>query len=263
VRGYGSIEFIVKVGTIKRIVTIENVLYVPNLGTNLISIAAVTAVGLSVHFIETKVIFKKNKAVVMMGERIGKTLYHLSILPKLSEMQQQTDTALLSVPPSTPIDVWHQRLAHVSYKTILKMSSKQLVKGLQLPANISIPKQPCLGCVSGKIQRSHFPVGRERANKVGQLIHSDVCGPMHVPTPGGAKYFALFTDDHSRWRAVYFLKQKSEVAESFKNFVNTLRSETGHIVHTQRADNGGEFVNQSFKAWLSDRAIRIETSAPH
>jgi hypothetical protein len=113
------------------------------------------------------------------------------------------------------------------------------------------------------MQRSPFPVGRERANKVGQLIHSDVCGPMHVPTPGGAKYFALFTDDHSRWRAVYFLKQKSEVAESFKNFVNTLRSETGHIVHTQRADNGGEFVNQSFKAWLSDRAIRIETSAPH
>jgi hypothetical protein len=65
VRGYGSIEFIVSVGTIKRIVTIENVLYVPNLGTNLISIAAVTAVGLSVHFIETKVTFKKNKAVVI------------------------------------------------------------------------------------------------------------------------------------------------------------------------------------------------------
>ena len=44
VRGYGNIEFIVSVGTIKRTVTIENVLYVPNLGTNLISIAAVTAI---------------------------------------------------------------------------------------------------------------------------------------------------------------------------------------------------------------------------
>lgn len=263
VREYGNIEIVVSVGTIKRIVTIESVLYVPNLGTNLISIAAVTAVGLSVHFIETKVTFKKNKAVVMIGERIGKTLYHLSILPKLSEMQQQTDTAFLSVPPPTPIDVWHQRLAHVSYKTILKMSSKQLVEGLQLPANTSTPKQPCLGCVSGKMQRSPFPIGRERANKVGQLIHSDVCGPMHVSTPGRAKFFALFTDDYSGWRAVYFLKQKSEVAESFKNFVNTLRSETGHTVHTLRADNGGEFVNQSLKTWLSDRAIRIETSAPY
>ena len=147
-------------------------------------------VGLSVHFIETKVTFEKNKAVVMMDERIGKTPYHLSILPKLSEVQQQTDTALFSAPPSTTIDVWHQRLAHVSYKTILKMSSEQLVEGLQLPANKSIPKQPCLGCVFGKMQRSSFPVGSERANKVGQLINSDVCGPMHVSTPSGAKFFA-------------------------------------------------------------------------
>ena len=166
-----------------------------------------------------------------MDERIGKTPYHLSILPKLSEVQQQTDTALFSAPPSTPIDVWHQRLAHVSYKTILKMSSKQLVEGLQLPANKSIPKQLCLGCISGKMLRPPFPVGRERANNVGQLIHSDVCGPMHVSTPGGAKFFELFTDDRSGWRAVYFLKQKSEVAEYFKNFVNLLRSETGHTVH--------------------------------
>jgi hypothetical protein len=125
VRGYG-IEFLVSVGTIKRIVTIENVLYVPNLGTNLISIAAVTAVGLSVHFIETKVTFKKNKAVVMMGERIGKTHYHLSILQKLSEMQQQTDTALLSVPPSTPINVWHHYHSLHQVCTSVLQSSKVL-----------------------------------------------------------------------------------------------------------------------------------------
>ena len=34
-------------------------------------------------------------------------------------------------------------------------------------------------------------------------------------------------------------------------------------MHTLRADNGGEFVNQSLKTWLSDRAIKIETSAPY
>ena len=112
--GYGNVEFIVSVGTVKRAVTIKNVLYVPNLGTNLISIAAVTAVGLSVHFIETKVTFEKNKAVVMMGERIGKTLYHLSILPKISELQRQTDTAFFSAPLPTPIDVWHQSFSYFS-----------------------------------------------------------------------------------------------------------------------------------------------------
>ncbi len=90
-----------------------------------------------------------------MGEKIEKTLYHLSILPKLSEMQQQTDTALLPVPPSTPIDVWHQRLAHVSYKTILKMSSKQLVNGLQLPTNPLTPYEKWYG---KKPDISHLPI---------------------------------------------------------------------------------------------------------
>ena len=70
------------------------------------------------------------------------------------------------------------------------------------------------------MKRSPFPVGRERANKVGQLIHADVCGSMHVSTPGGAKFFVLFPDDRSGWRAVYLLKQKSQIAESFKDFVN-------------------------------------------
>jgi hypothetical protein len=29
----------------------------------------------------------------------------------------------------------------------------------------------------------------------GQLIHSDICGPMEKATPGGALYLALFIDD--------------------------------------------------------------------
>jgi len=160
----------------------------------------------------------------MVGERIGKNLYHLAITQKLSGLQPSNDSACFAVPSPTSIIIWHQRLAHVNFKTILKMSSMQLVDGLKLSTNTNVPKQPCLGCVSGKMRRSPFPTGRSRANEVGQLIHSDVCGPMHVDTPGGAKYFALFTDDYSGWRAIYFLKKKSEVADSFKNYVGVLRS---------------------------------------
>lgn len=118
-------------------------------------------------------------------------------------------------------------------------------------------------CVSGKMQRSPFPVGRTRANEVGQLIYSDVCGPMHVVTPSGSGFFVLFTDDYSGWRCVYFLKQKSEVAETFKAYTGMLRSETGHLIHTLWSDNGGEFTSHSFKNWLSSKGIRFESSAPH
>lgn len=86
---------------------------------------------------------------------------------------------------------------------------------------------------------------------------------MHVQTPGGANSFVLFTDDYSGWRAVHFLKQKSDVSECFKEYVNNLRSETGHLVRTLKADNGGEITCNSLKASLSKKAIRLETSAPH
>ena len=64
---------------VKRSALMEKVLYVPNLGVNLLSIAAITEVEVTVHFIEARVSFNKDESVVMVGERIGKTLYHLAV----------------------------------------------------------------------------------------------------------------------------------------------------------------------------------------
>ncbi|EFX65881.1 hypothetical protein DAPPUDRAFT_264088 [Daphnia pulex] len=47
----------------------------------------------------------------------------------------------------------------------------------------------CEGCALGKHHRLPFPTGgRKRANRIGELIHSDVRGPMSRPSPKGAKY---------------------------------------------------------------------------
>jgi hypothetical protein len=257
VYGYGDIDFFVTVNGAQQTATIKKVLYVPGLGTNLISIAAVTNVGLSVHFIETRVTFEKGQAVIMVGERIGESLYHLAIHPRLSAANSIKDSACLAIPSPPSIAVWHQRLAHKSHKTISKMFRNGVVNGLNLRTDDFTTTQLCLGCVSGKMQRSPFPVHRSRANEVGQLIHSDVCGPMHVATPAGSRFFVLFTDDYSGWRCVYFLKNKSEVADAFKEYMGILRSETGHLIHTLRSDNGGEFISHIFKIWLSSKGIRL------
>ena len=152
----------------------------------------------------------------MMGERIGKSLYHLAIIPTLYDANPSKFSACLAVPSASSLAIWHQRLAHTSYKTIIKMASNSIVDGLTIPADKIIPNHPCVGCVAEKMHRSPFPIGRTRANQVGQLIHADVCGPMHVTTPNGAKFFVLFTDDFSGRRHVNFMKQKCEVADFFK-----------------------------------------------
>ncbi len=115
----------------------------------------------------------------MVGELIKKKAHWKEFIPtynypktlRFSVIQQ---FSVFSSP--TSIIIWHQRLAQVNYKTIMRMSWNQLVDGLQLSTNPSIPKQLCLRCVSGKMRCSPFLTGRSRANEIGQLIHSDVCG---------------------------------------------------------------------------------------
>ena len=246
VRGRRSIDFLTTVNEIENTFTIEDILYVPGLGTNLLSVAAVTDVGLSVHFIETRVAISKNQTTLMVGERIGKSLYHLAIHPQLSNNNKTKYSACFAVPSPTSMALWHQRLAHTSYKTISKMANNKEVHGLNLPDNKAILIRHCPGCLSGKMHRLPFPIGRTRADQTGQLIHADVCGPMHIPTPSGARFFVLFTDDFSKSRHVYFLKHKSEVPEFFKDYTSLLRSETGNLIHTLRSDNGGEFISSTF-----------------
>ena len=154
----------------KRTALIETVLYVPDLGVNQLSIAAITEIGVTVHFIESHVSFNKNDSIVMVGERIGRKLYHLAIT-----VDQPYDWACFTTSASSSIDVWHQRLAHTSVKKIRKMASLEMVDGLILilPNHDVSVNQPCPGCMSGKMQRSKFKLGRTRATQIGQLIHSD------------------------------------------------------------------------------------------
>ena len=82
------------------------------------------------------------------------------------------------------------------------MASNGVVDGLDI-ANMTIRSTTCTGCAYGKHQRSPFPSGRTRATYTGQMIHSDLCGPMEKPTSNGCWYFALFIDDYSGFLFIF------------------------------------------------------------
>ena len=50
------------------------------------------------------------------------------------------------------------------------------------------------------------------------LIHSNVFGPIDVPSIGRSVYYVSFIDDFSRRTWVYFLMSKDEVFSCFKEF---------------------------------------------
>ena len=80
------------------------------------------------------------------------------------------------------------------------------------------------------------------------MVHSDVCGPMSIATPGGKCYMVTFMGDFSRSCAVYFMALKSETLSKFKEFIT---------------NNGGEYTSREFKTFLRDNLIEHETTTPH
>ena len=58
----------------------------------------------------------------------------------------------------------------------------------------------CEHCIYGKKNRVRFASGATRAKRILELIHSDVFGPVPVPSLGKYVYYVSFINDFSRNR---------------------------------------------------------------
>ena len=140
------------------------------------------------------------------------------------------------------------------------MVSNNLIKGVEFS---NIENFFCEACMYGKQHKLYFPPAERIKAKLGEYIHSDLCGPMSVPSVQGAKYFALFKDDLSGYRVVFFIKHKDETLECFKEFCRLSRNKFGNSVKILHVDNGRKYCNNQFKVFLSQRGIKLETTAPY
>ncbi len=132
------------------------------------------------------------------------------------------------------------------------MLKLNVMSGLNIE-NDNSPPPLCHGCVLGKMHRLPFPKGGTRASNVGDLIHSDVCGPMQTMSPGKARYYVLFKDDFSGWCEVKFIQNKSEVLHMLQIFTAAFQTQNKCIVRTIRSDNGGKYVGKEFEEWLAQK----------
>jgi len=142
------------------------------------------------------------------------------------------------------------------------MASQVIVHGLILSGR---NKTFCPACAYGKQTRAHFPVDehRQRAKSPGDLVDTDLCGPMSVRSVGGALYFVLFKDDHSGFRVIECIKNQPQTLEAFKRFVGQLKCETGNIVKILRSDCGTEYTSRSFVQYLDREMIKQELTTPY
>lgn len=220
-------------------IEIKDILVVPGLKRNLISLRRICEKG-------AKVIFEKER---------GEVTYNNEIVMKL---EKETDTQLYKIIEErnnvkevfnheVSVEKWHKRLGHLNYNTIKEMSKENLVEDLIFKQE---EIKECKRCREGKQTRKKF---KRKTNintrEIGEIIHTDICGPITPTSTGGNKYFITFTDDFSRYSWVYFMKNKSQTESIIKEWIYQFKRQFNKKVKCINSDGGKEYMSNRLKEW--------------
>lgn len=110
----------------------------------------------------------------------------------------------------------------------------------------------------GKIAQTSSTSSFHRAPSILNLIHSDILGPIHPPTPSGARYILTFIDDHTRFNTIFLLKHKSQAFEKFKQYKSMMEKKLGVGIVKLKSDRGGEYTSTDFLEFLREAGIETE-----
>lgn len=231
-------------------ILVRNVLYVPELSTNLLSVSKMIKSGCKVEF---------NKVGCVIYNQNQEKVAEASLINDMYKLNCKMDAYAMAAKSEADIYTWHQRMGHMNFKDLKKISN--CASGVK----ISLDKEDgiCISCIEGKQTRQPFPTEGSRATELLERIHSDVCGPMQTASIGHARYLVTFIDDFSRKVFVYFIKNKSEVLDKFIEFKNRVENELNRKIKVLRSDNGKEYINKSFDTYLKKHGILHQTSNPY
>lgn len=222
-------------------IIVERVLCVPSLRTNLLSVSQLISQGNKVHFTSKGCEILNKQNVLVATASLSNGVYKLDI-----------PTCLLAAAVESP-EVWHRRLGHVNSQNLNKMQTA--VEGVVFDNKASISKMNCVVCCEGKQSRLPFAHEGNRSTELLNVVHCDICGPMERSSLGGSRYFLLYIDDYSRMTYVYFLKNKSEAFDCFKEYKAKVENLTSKKIKILRSDNGKEFCNNYFDNYLKKMGI--------
>lgn len=233
-----------KIGTLKtqcqrQKISIE-ALIVKNLKHNLLSASKLTSKGYTIVVERDKTTIKGESFSLKCEMKNG--LYLLQ-LDEVKDQEQCNVTVQEQ-------GLWHRRLGHPGNDALIQLG---------LPTE----KKICSTCMEAKGVRCSFKNSVKRTTKIGELIHTDICGPFNPTAYDGSRYFQTIIDDYSHFTIVKTLKTKNEAEQNIKNFIEEVETQKEIKVKAIRADNGGEFVSNTFKVFCMNKGIALEYTMPH
>ena len=181
---------------------------------------------------------------------------------KISQFSSKIDTPVMpnfletinaaSKLPSQTINDWHLKLAHIGKKKILALADMEMIKIKDPTETIE-----CTSCDAAKMKRKAFSKSMPpKADNIGEVIYSDVCGKISPPTMFGEQYIVTFIDELSGYISVFLIKHKSDVFSHFKDVRAHLNNQNATTsVKMFVSDGGGEYIDTDFQDFLKEKGI--------
>lgn len=223
---------------------LDNVLFVPQLTCNLISVTQLTNdSNCIVQFSNALCVIqdRTTRMLIGAGEQTD-GLYFFRGVPKVHA---------LTVNGESSVELWHQRLGHPSEKVL------KFIPGVS-KFSMSKNKRACDVCPRAKQHRHIFSLSENNASSLFELVHCDLWGPYRTPSSCGATYYLTVFDDYPRGVWVYLLCNKTEIETMFMNFVAFVDRQFDNKIKKVRSDNGTEF--NCLRNYFLKNEIVFETS---
>ncbi|CDW55254.1 retrovirus Pol polyprotein [Trichuris trichiura] len=240
--GVGTIDVEMYNGKTWVLSTLNGVLYVPEFRSScLFTLGGAAARGYKLKIEGERVCLAKDGKTDLVGYK-DSDLYTLLI----RRSSQPLLSAMAVAAAATALELWHQRRTHVSIDKIKAMNEQNFVDGLQ---------------ITGEQNREE--VIKRRKCLPGEILHTDVCGPIVQPSVGGSFYFFCFKGESSGYRKVCFMRREDDVLKYLKSAISEVKRDNNRrTVRRLRSDCGTEFVKKIISDFLVENGTRHEKSPP-
>ena len=249
-----------KDGTTSSIV-MKDVLYVPDLWVNLLSITkAISQPNILLSGIENVISLRNGQDKLTFDHKLtngSKTgwLWGVRILPIDSETGEEMINLTVE---SQTYQYIHGLLGHPNEK-VTKATAKKL--GIRIKDS---PQTLCIDCVKSKTRKKSVPKSSAtHATEKGERIAMDISS-IKAKSYGGSKYWLMIQDEYTGYIWSRFLKAKSELPLEMFKLIHFIQKVFNVTIKNIRCDNSGE--NESFKLMMDETKgfnINFEFTAPY
>ncbi|GJX59717.1 retrovirus-related pol polyprotein from transposon TNT 1-94 [Tanacetum coccineum] len=126
----------------------------------------------------------------------------------LDDMLNSSPICFLSKAFKTKSWLWHRRMSHLNFGTLIQLAKQGLIRGL--PKLKFKKNHLCSACSLGKIKKSSYKPKADDTNQEKlYLLHMDLCGPMPLESTNRKKYIlaeAVNTSCYTQNRSIIRLR---------------------------------------------------------